>query len=201
MIAAVVLAAGGARRMGRPKQLLPLGGKPLVWHAASVACRAGLDAVVVVTGAHREAVADAVSGLPVRVVHNPGWRAGQAGSLRAGLEALGPGTAAVVFLLADQPLVTPEVISALAAAWRGGVGTIVAPTVGGRRGNPVLLDLARWREGLMALTGDAGARGLIAAHPDEVASVPVDDEDVFFDVDTPEDYVRLLKLYPEIGGG
>lgn len=199
MIAAIVLAAGAARRMGRPKQLLPLAGKPLVWHVADTACRAGLSEVIVVTGSQRAAVTEAVADLPVRPVHNPGWQAGQASSLRAGLAAAAPETAAAIFLLADQPLVSPDIIRALVAAWRAG-GTIVVPTASGRRGNPVLFDLGCWRRQLVALSGDAGARGIIAANPGEVQAVPVADEAIFFDVDTPDDYIKLQELYSERKG-
>lgn len=201
MIAAVVLAAGAARRMGRPKQLLPLAGRPLVWHVASAACRSVVDEVIVVTGARRTAVAAAVAGLSVRLAPNPRWRSGQASSLQAGLNAVSPDTGAIIFLLADQPLVTPALLDSLAAAYRAGGGSIVAPVAGGRRGNPVLFDIARWRQQLLALTGDAGARAIIAAHPGQVAAVPVTDETVFFDVDTPADYEEIIRLYQTINSG
>ncbi|HWQ62441.1 MAG TPA: nucleotidyltransferase family protein [Negativicutes bacterium] len=201
MIAAIVLAAGAARRMQEPKQLLPLAGRPLVWHAAAAACRSAADDVVVVTGARREEVAEAVADLPVRPVFNRDWRLGQAGSLRAGLAAVRPGTRAVVFLLADQPLVTTALLDSLIDAYRAGGGTIAVPTAGGRRGTPVLFALARWRQGLMALAGDTGARELLVAHPDEVISVPVPDERVFLDVDTPADYEEIVRVYETINAG
>lgn len=201
MIAAVVLAAGAARRMGRPKQLLPLAGRPLVWHVADAACRSVVDEVIVVAGAGQAAVAAAVAGLPVRLVPNPRWRSGQASSLQAGLNAVSSGTSAVIFLLADQPLVTPALLDSLAAAYRAGGGSIVAPVAGGRRGNPVLFALERWRRQLLSLAGDAGARAIIAAHPDQVAAVPVADEAVFFDVDTPAEYDEIKRLYATIHPG
>ncbi len=194
MIAAVVLAAGAARRMGRTKQLLPLAGRPLVWHAAAAACRAFGD-VVVVTGSQGAGVAAAVADLPVRLAPNPDWQTGQASSLRAGVAALRPETGAAVFLLADQPFVTPALLDALAAAYRAGGGTIYAPVAGGRRGNPVLFDLGRWRQEMMTLEGDAGARAIVAAHPDEVVAVPVADAAVFLDIDTPADYEEVKRLY------
>ncbi|MDR7868143.1 MAG: nucleotidyltransferase family protein [Sporomusaceae bacterium] len=201
MIAAVVLAAGAARRMGRPKQLLPLAGRPLVWHVAATACRSVVDEVIVVTGAKRAAVAAAVAGLPARLAHNPRWQSGQASSLQAGLNAVSPGTGAIIFLLADQPLVTPALLDSLAAAYHAGGGSIVAPVAGGRRGNPVLFDIGRWRQQLLALTGDAGARAIIAAHPDQVTAVPVADGTVFFDVDTPAEYDEIQRLYATIHPG
>ncbi len=201
MIAAVVLAAGAARRMGRPKQLLPLASRPLVWHVVTAACRSVADEVIVVTGSRRQAVASAVAGLPVRLVPNPDWRSGQAGSLQAGLRAVSPGVRAVIFLLADQPLVTPALLDSLASAFQKGGGSIVAPVAGGRRGNPVLFDLDRWRQQLMTLAGDAGARAIIAAHPEQVTAVAVVDEAVFFDVDTPAEYEEIKRLYDAIHPG
>ncbi|MDT8900522.1 nucleotidyltransferase family protein [Anaeroselena agilis] len=201
MIAAVVLAAGGSRRMGRPKQLLPLAGRPLVWHVAAAACRSVAGEVLVVTGAEQTAVKAAVACLPAKVIPNQSWREGQASSLKAGLNAVSPSARAVIFLLADQPLVTPELIDSLAAAWRAGGGSIVAPVAGGRRGNPVLFDLGRWLQPLTALAGDAGARTVIAANPDQLTAVPVVDEAMFFDVDTPDQYEEIKRLYKAIHPG
>jgi molybdenum cofactor cytidylyltransferase len=201
VIAAVVLAAGAARRMGRPKQLLPLAGRSLVWHVANAASRSVADEIIVVTGARQAAVAAALAGLPVRLVANSRWRSGQASSLITGLKAVGPEAAAVIFLLADQPLVTPALIDALIAAYRAGRGSIVVPVAGGVRGNPVLFDLALWRPALLALGGDAGARAIIAAHPEQMATVPVADGAVFTDVDTPADYELIQRLYEKINSG
>lgn len=194
MIAAVVLAAGAATRMGRSKQLLPLAGRPLVRHVAAAACAAAVGQVVVVTGAEGAAVATAVAGLPLSVVENADWQAGQAASLKTGLAALTPEARAAIFLLADQPLVTSDLINALIDAYRQGGATIALPVAGGRRGNPVLFDLARWRPALMALAGDAGARGIIDANPAEVVQIAAGPE-IFMDIDTPADYVRMQEFW------
>ena len=85
MIVGIILAAGAARRMGKLKQLLPLGGKPMVWHVADAACRSRLDSVRIVTGAESAAVSAAVSELPLSEVVNPAWQRGQSTSLSAGL--------------------------------------------------------------------------------------------------------------------
>lgn len=201
MITAIILAAGAARRMGRPKQLLPLGGRPLVWHAAAAACGCrSIGDVIVVTGAGGAEVAAAVACLPARLADNPAWQDGQAGSLLTGLAAVRPATTAVIFMLADQPLVTPALLDALAAAWRAG-GTIAAVEAGGRLGPPVLFDLACWRADLLTLVGDSGARSLLAAHPEAVVAVPAVDERACRDVDTPDDYAEIVRLYETINGG
>lgn len=188
MIAGVVLAAGLARRMGRPKLLLPLGGRPLVrWSVEALLPH--VDEVVVVTGADEVGVRAALEGLPVRFARNPRPEEGQASSIAVGIAALGPDVEAAVVALGDQPRVPGEVVPALLAAWRRSGKPIAAPVYAGVQGTPVLFAAEVFPE-LRALTGDGGARPVVAARPERV-------ERVAFafpmpaDVDTPEDYARL----------
>ena len=127
----------------------------------------------------RTAVADALAGMPLRMIANPDYAAGQSTSLRAGIAALGQNADAVVVLLGDQPFVT-------AAA------AIVAPTYAGQRGNPVLFAQAIFPE-LLAVQGDQGARAVLAADRARVHLVAFDDPRPLADIDTPEDYERLLS--------
>lgn len=194
MITAVILAAGAARRMGTAKQLLPVAGHPMIWWAASVACASAVDDVLVVTGEHHKAIAKAVEDLPVRLVHNPCWVEGQAASIRAGVAAITrPSVKAAIFMLADQPLLTSNAVNKIIAAYHTGKGSIVVPICLEKRRNPVIFDLARWRQPLMALSGDQGGRQLILEHSDEVTSVNFTDEKMFLDVDTPDDYKYILE--------
>lgn len=195
MIRGIILAAGEARRMGRLKQLLPFGTQPLICHVAQAACQSKLDEVVVVVGANEDLVAEALGNFPLKIISNPAWSEGQATSLIAGLQDLALGTEAVLFLLADQPLITPGLINRLLAAWRDSDKTIVCPTHGKRRGNPVLFDLNKWQTALSTLRGDQGARQIITDHPEQVGLVAVDSEQVFWDIDTEEDYRRILDLF------
>lgn len=189
--AGIVLAAGAAQRMGQPKQLLEWQGEPLVRRQARIALEAGLDPVIVVTGAYAEQVSGAVTGLKLRVVNNPGWTGGQSASVRAGLAVLGEDPGAAVFLLADQPFVEPEVIRRLVAEHARTLAAVVAPQVGGRRANPVLFDRRTFAD-LAALEGDAGGRQVMGKWGVHLVDWP--DARLLVDVDNLEDYHRALEL-------
>ena len=193
-VAGIVLAAGGARRYGQPKQLLRLGGRALVERALDAAQAAALAPVVLVVGAHAEAVLACVGEREgLLVVHNPDWETGMSTSLRAGLAALAPDMDAALILLADQPGVDAALIRRLLAARAEGRPRLVAPALRGRRGNPVLFDRSLFPE-LMAVTGDQGGRAVVAAHQDEMVLVEVEGEMALLDIDQPEDYARAVRL-------
>lgn len=189
-VAALILAAGSASRMGTMKVLLPWRGQPLIRHVAEVALAARISDVVVVTGNEASAVAQAVADLPLRIVHNVHYRDGLSGSLRAGIAALDTSVDAVLVLLADQPLLTAAVVDRLIERYVEGDARIVAPFADGQRGNPVLFDRALFPE-LLQIEGDQGARSVLRAHRDEIAGVEVA-ANVLEDVDTPEAYEALL---------
>jgi molybdenum cofactor cytidylyltransferase len=188
-VAGIVLAAGGSTRLNEPKQLIEWQGHPLVWRAAWAALEAGLAPVVVVVGAEAERVRAALHDLPVLIVDNPGWEGGQSTSVRAGLAAVRATAEAAVFLLADMPFVTAEIVRAVAAEHRHTLTPIVAPRAGGRWANPVLFDRAVFGD-LMALSGDVGGRALFSRH--RVASFECD-ESIVADIDTREDLRRLRR--------
>ena len=189
-VAALVLAAGASSRMGRPKQLLDWGGRPLVRVAAEVALAAQLSPLLVVVGGAQAEVADALAGLPLRIVGNPDYAAGQSTSLRAGIAALDHDVDAVVVLLGDQPYVTAAIVEQIVAEWQASGAAIVAPTYAGQRGNPVLFARAVFPD-LLAIQGDQGARAVIAADRGRIRLVAFDDPRPLADIDTPEDYERL----------
>ena len=191
-VAALVLAAGASTRMGRPKQLLDWDGRPLVRATAEVALAARLDPLLVVVGGAQAQVAGALTGLPLRMIANPAYAAGQSTSLRAGIAALGQDADAVVVLLGDQPFVTAAIVERLVAEWRASAAVIVAPIYAGQRGNPVLFARAVFPE-LLTVQGDQGARAVLAADHARVRLVAFDDPRPLADIDTPEDYERLRE--------
>jgi len=189
-INAIVLAAGqGGRFGGGNKLLADLDGHPLIRRAAEAALGSRACQTVVVTGRDRAAVEAALDGLPVAFAHNPGFASGLASSLRSGLSAVAGADAAVV-LLGDMPGVSARIVDALIEAFERAPGAMaVTPVRNGRRGNPVLLARPLF-ERLMALEGDEGARRLLATL-EGVVELPLDDDGVLADVDTPADLDRL----------
>ncbi|WP_232631460.1 nucleotidyltransferase family protein [Methylobacterium sp. Leaf118] len=185
-IAALILAAGRGTRFGpAPKMLAPFDGRPLVRHAVEAALASAARPVMVVLGAHAIALRTALAGLPVETVENPAFAEGLSTSLRAGLAALPRDIEAVLVLLGDMPRIGPAHLDALSAAYAAADPRpcAVVPVHGGRRGNPVLLDLARLGPDLAGLTGDRGAGPILTGRSDvlEVAG----DGSVTLDIDTP----------------
>ncbi|MBL7162763.1 MAG: putative selenium-dependent hydroxylase accessory protein YqeC [Anaerolineales bacterium] len=188
-IAGIVLAGGAATRYGEPKQLLPWRGRPLVWHVAKKALSAGLSPVVVVGGAYTALLREALADLPVTLVDNPDWAEGQSTSVRAGLGAVSAQGGGVIFLLADQPQVPETLIRTLVEVHAQRRAPIVAPLVKGQRANPVLFDRSTLGD-FLQLSGDVGGRKLFSKYP--VEWVPWHNDLPILDIDTPEDYQKLL---------
>lgn len=186
-VAAIVLAAGGSVRMGQPKQLLAIGGRPMVRRVAEAACGTGLAQVVVVVGADAAAVAQALAGLPVTIVVNEAWANGLSTSVRVGIRSLRPEIQAALIVLADQPALTPDLLETLVVRYRATGAPIVAPFFQGRRGNPVLFDRTLFPE-LLAVEGDQGGRALLGRYGQQMERVDVNDAAVTMDVDTRQDY-------------
>jgi molybdenum cofactor cytidylyltransferase len=188
----IVLAAGSGERLGRVKQLLPLGGRPLVRQTVTNVLAAGLGPTVVVTGYEAGRVAAALAGLPLNIAVNPDYLQGMSTSLKIGLAAQPPRIKAALFVLADQPGVTALVLQRLVEAYMQSGKKIVVPLYRGRRGNPVLIDRELWPL-LLQLEGDIGAREVIKSYPQEVLTVAVDCPGILKDIDTMTDYQQWLQ--------
>lgn len=182
-IAAIVLAAGRSTRMGHFKLLADVGGVPMLRRVVETVQASGVTDTIVVSGHQAEAVAAALQGLDVRLIHNPRFADGLATSLSAGLAALPPDTDGVLVALGDMPQVTTATLDALIAAFTP--GAVVVPVSAGEIGNPILWPREAFAE-MTRLAGDAGARRLLPAFEGRVRRVEVADGGIFADVDTPE---------------
>jgi molybdenum cofactor cytidylyltransferase len=185
--AALVLAAGGSRRLGRPKQLLDWGGRPLLEEVTAAVGDWGVSLVVVVLGAHAEEILERVDLGEATVVVNPEWEEGLASSLRVGFDLLTRRRECewAFLVLGDQPHIPADVPPALLAAAAESGRPAVVPVYRYQWGNPVLFGRALW-ERVMSLEGDAGAAALLRAHPGWVYEVRFD-HPVPADIDVPTD--------------
>jgi molybdenum cofactor cytidylyltransferase len=195
VISGVILAAGTSSRLGRPKQLLDLGGTPVLAHVTETALASPLEEVVVVLGHLASAVATAVPERPrLRRVVNERFAEGQSTSLAAGLRALSPRCAAAVILLGDQPGITSDAIRAVVETFRRGGKPVAQATYEGRPAHPTLIARAVWEEILSAAEGDHGAGPVLAGHPEWVERVEVGGQPPD-DIDTEADYERLRAQF------
>ena len=190
-VGAIILAAGGSRRFGRPKQLLAFQSESLVRRSVRVAREAGIASVAVVAGESVDAIKGEVRETSATVVENREWQLGIGTSIRCVLRHLRasvPDLEAVVIIACDQPFVEASTIDGLLAEWKRSGKPIAASSYAGTLGIPALFDRSCF-ERLLALPDDSGAKALIESRPDEVA--PIKFEQGAIDIDTPADFERL----------
>jgi molybdenum cofactor cytidylyltransferase len=197
MISAIVLAAGASSRMGQAKAALPLGqtGETVVARVVRTLIEGGVPSVVVVAGAHIDAVRHAMPRHEprARVVEHAGWEQGQLSSLLAGLRAIDdPLLEAAVVTLVDVPMVSPLTVAAVISEWRRSRAPIVRPASGDRHGHPVIFDRSVFAD-LRSANPNVGAKAVFAIHKDRIVNVEVNDPGAFEDIDTPEDYDKVLR--------
>jgi molybdenum cofactor cytidylyltransferase len=195
LLGAVLLAGGASRRFGADNKLLAeIGGKPMLAHVAGVLLASGLRDIVVVTGAEQPAYERALSGLPVRFVHNARWDDGMGGSVAAGVGALSETCAGAFIVPGDMANLKPAMLTRLADAFQGADGScvVVPVTAGAEQRNPVLWP-RRLFGALAALSGSKGGKAVLDRLPaDERLDVAFEDGSLFADIDTRDDYARFL---------
>lgn len=186
-IAAIILAAGQSRRMGKANKLLAdIDGKPMVRHAAEAVIASRASPVVVVTGHESEEVRRTLDGLEVTFVDNPDYAEGLSTSLAAGIAALPEGVDGAVVCLGDMPMVEPAHVNRLISAFDPEEGrAICVPVTRGKRGNPVLWG-ADYFDEMTGIKGDVGAKHLLGQYSEAVCEVEIEGEAVLTDIDTPE---------------
>lgn len=192
-VTAILLAAGLSSRMGaQNKLLMPIRGAPLIRRVAGTYLDAIDGPVTVVTGFEAERVTAALQGLTVRFVHNDRFAEGQPRSVATGL-AHAPDAELLLVGLGDQPLLTPQDLKALIAAHEAGDSEkITIPRQGERRGNPVLIPRAL-RHRLTENPDRPGCMRFTRDHPEHVQAAHLSAPGFYTDIDTPEDYARLVQ--------
>ena len=192
---AVVLAAGTSSRLGQPKQLLDLGGEPILNHVLRAAAMSRLGGTVLVLGHRAIQIGSAVGDFGQTTIVNPDYADGQSTSLRAGIAALPVDASAAVVLLGDQPLVTPALIDRVVETFveRREVDRFVQTRYGDTPAPPVLIGRS-WFASLGDIEGDEGARDLIRDHRTKVDLID-SGQDRPLDIDTVDDYQELIRRW------
>jgi len=193
-VAAVVLAAGGSIRFGKPKQLAIFQGEPLVRRIVTAAKDAGCAPLVVVVGASAGQITPVLAGLPVSIIEHPNWSNGLGSSIAVGvMHAAGitPDLDAAILLACDQPFVNAVMLRQLIQMHRENKKLIVASAYAETLGVPALFDRSCFGD-LLQLRGDSGAKGIILARRHDVT--PFDFPAAAVDIDTAADYERLNQI-------
>lgn len=188
----LVLAAGASTRLGQPKQLVNLGGRPALHIVLAKAVSVAGSAVTVVLGAHASDLTYLFTHSPASMVVNREWQEGLGSSLRCGVAALPPGCEAAMVVLADQVAVTADDLKRLAAAWRGDVTRVAASVYDHHVGVPAIFPYWCFAE-LMELRGDRGARSILERYRERLTRVAMPNAAV--DLDTPEDLAALTARF------
>lgn len=187
---------------GKNKLLLPFAGKTIVECTIDAVLQADVDEVILVLGYEAEKIQKVVGDRPIKIIYNPDYRNGMAGSIHAGLKALAPRFSlknlvkkvGVMICLADQPLIQSAELNLLIAAFsQAKEKTIAVPAFKGQRGNPVIFDW-RYRAEMLTLKGDTGCKSIIVRHPEAVVEVEMPTGNILEDADTPESYAHLVAL-------
>lgn len=193
-IGVILLAAGSSSRLGRPKQLIHFQGQSLLQRSIDSVPGTGLTPKLVVLGANSPEISAAVKLNGFTIVHNEEWQEGIASSIRAGVSEtvkLNPNIAHILFMLSDQPFVSIRLIEELISVHKKSGKRITASEYQGDFGVPAIFSKSLIPE-LLGLAGDQGAKQIMKRYPDEVAFVNF--ESGYIDLDTPDDYERLLEL-------
>ena len=198
MICGIILAAGEGKRMGKIKLTLPLGDKQLIEWVLQAAKLTPLDKYFLVVRPEDKEIIKTGKKWGAEIVLNSEYRSGMSSSIRKALHQISSEELVGFFvLLGDQPLVNPSILYKMLLAFTPGKKEIVVPFYKDRQGNPVFFD-GYWKDELMKLSGDAGGRGLIKAHPERIKRFKISNESILLDIDREEDYEKMKSIFDSL---
>ena len=190
--AAIILAAGESRRMGRPKPLLACRGTTFLGHLLRVTAHPAIGIRRVVLGAASDEILRAAALAPEIVILNNEWQRGQLSSIQAGLRSLPEGaTDGVLLCPVDHPLISTHLVDLLVKAFRSQGKSIVMPTWQGHRGHPVIFGAKLYPE-LLAAPADVGARAVVWEHQSDLYELPTGEEGVVLNLNDPASLARAV---------
>ncbi len=193
--AAVILAAGESKRMGRPKLLLPWGQETVIGKIVRTLGEAGVEEIIVVTGGAGPQVEEALRGSAARCLRNPNFAAGEMlSSCQAGLQALSAQAGAALIVLGDQPQIETGVVKSLLERLEMDRPELLVPSYQMRRGHPWVVARKLWPE-ILALRSPATLRDFLIQHADQITYLQVESTSILQDLDTPADYERYLPSF------
>lgn len=190
-----ILAAGESRRMGRPKQLLPIKGQPLLLHVVEEALSSPVSHVMVVLGSNHQSHSELLETYPVHLVNNPDWKNGIGSSIRRGVEEMitrVKGLDAILIMVGDQPAIRFEYLSHMINIYQQTSSLAIASGYAGTYGVPALFDKSLFDE-LLNLGDDQGAKAILSSRRNEILVLDCPEGEL--DLDTPEDVVRFQEEY------
>jgi len=191
MISGMLLAAGESKRMGKPKQLMPLGQSTIVEQTINNLLDSTLDELIVVVGNRAEEIIRAIANKPIKIAVNQNYQQGMSSSIIAGLHMINHQAQAVMLILGDQPFIASSTINKLISEFHSHDKGIAIPIYKGRRGHPVIFSM-RYKEELLKVKGDIGGKQIIKDHSDDILEVAVDSEGILIDINTMNDYQSHL---------
>jgi len=192
MIWAMILAAGESKRMGKPKLLLPFGGKTIIETVIKSVIQSKVEGVLVVLGSDCEKIKEKIKNFSLKITVNPDFQSGMLSSVQKGFQALPKNAQAVLVILGDQPSISTAVINKIINAYKKTGKGIVLPVYRKNRGHPVLIDV-KYREEVEKLSPDLGLRGTVYSHPEDILEIEVDTSNIVRDIDDEVDYKRELE--------
>lgn len=187
MVSAILLAAGASKRMGKPKQLMPLGNSTILEQTIDNLLGSRVSEVIVVLGHRAEEMTKVIANKPVKIIINPAYQQGMSTSIITGLNLVDSRAQAVMLTLADQPFIDSKTIDRLIEEFSNHNKGIAIPAYKGMRGHPIIFSI-KYKGALSELKGDIGGRQIIREHPDDILAVTVDSPSINIDIDDIDEY-------------